>query len=217
MKLASHNSLSFVKPRKWWEKLINFTSKCQSYDIETQYEYGVRLFDIRIRRAMFEPDSYYCAKSAHGLITYDVRIVDVLRYLDTLSTKEDPIYVYLSLENKKCEKDRDYVWFKNAFNLYKEMFPNLIFCGGYVKYPWHKIIDCENPFICQRNWEFYNYKDVKDGTITKIKCFFSNLLHFSPEYWAKKNNQKHKSDGTSADFGTSPDFLMLDFVQYGDI
>ena len=23
MKLASHNSLSFVKPRKWWEKLIN--------------------------------------------------------------------------------------------------------------------------------------------------------------------------------------------------
>mgnify|MGYP004649792769 CR=1 FL=1 len=217
MKLASHNSLSFVKPRKWWEKLINFTSKCQSYDIETQYEYGVRLFDIRIRRAMFEPDSYYCAKSAHGLITYDVRIVDVLRYLDTLSTKEDPIYVYLSLENKKCEKDRDYVWFKNAFNLYEEMFPNLIFCGGYVKYPWHKIIDCENPFICQRNWEFYNYKDVKDGTITKIKCFFSNLLHFSPEYWAKKNNQKHKSDGTSADFGTSPDFLMLDFVQYGDI
>lgn len=210
MKLASHNSLSFVKPRKWWEKLINFTSKCQFYDIETQYEYGVRLFDIRIRRAIIEPGSYYCTKSAHGLITYDICITDILRYLDTLSTKEDPVYVYLSLENKKCEKDRDYVWFKKAFNLYKERFPNLIFCGGYVKHPWHKIIDCEDPSICQKNWEFFNYKD-QPTTRKKIKCFFSNLLHFSPEYWAKKNNQKYKSDGTSADF------LMLDFVQYGDI
>ena len=63
MKLASHNSLSYIKPKKWWEKLINFTSKCQSYDIETQYEYGVRLFDIRIRRAIIEPGSYYCTKS----------------------------------------------------------------------------------------------------------------------------------------------------------
>ena len=212
MKLASHNSLSFVKPKKWWEKLINFTAKCQSHDIQTQYTNGVRLFDIRLRRDWISCYSReYDAIAAHGLIEYrDIIIPDVLDYLNEKSTKDDPIYVQLNLENLKYDGDKDYVWFKELFKKCTETYQNLIFCGGYVKYPWHKIIDCEDPSICQKNWEFFNYKD-QSTTRKKIKCFFSNLLHFTPEYWAKKNNQKYKSDGTSADF------LMLDFVQYGDI
>ena len=109
MKLASHNSLSFVKPKKWWEKLINFTSKCQLYDIETQYLKGVRLFDIRVRR---DDSSYgaYSAKSGHGLITYDKCIIDVLYVLDSMSTKEDPVYIQLNLENRKWEEDKDFMF-----------------------------------------------------------------------------------------------------------
>lgn len=208
MKLASHNSLSYIKPEKWWMYLINFTSKCQSHDIETQYEEGVRLFDIRVRRTVIVPDSYYCTKSAHGLITYDFYIADALHYLNGLSTKEDPIYIQLNLENKKYEEDRDYTWFKTTFDLYKKRFPNLIFCGGYAKHPWRKLIDCEDPTIDQKNWEFMDFT-WQPTTKEKIKRFFANLFHFSPKYWAKKNNQKYKSAGTSADF------LMLDFVQYG--
>lgn len=84
MKLASHNSLSFVKPKKWWEKLINFTSKCQSHDIQTQYTNGVRLFDIRLRRDWISCYSReYDAIAAHGLVEYrDIIIPDVLDYLN---------------------------------------------------------------------------------------------------------------------------------------
>lgn len=208
MKLASHNSLSFVKPKKWWEKLINFTSKCQLYDIETQYHKGVRLFDIRVRR---DDSSYgaYSAKSGHGLITYDKCIIDVLYVLDSISTKEDPIYIQLNLENRKWEEDKDFMWFEELFKTFAKDYPSLIFCGGYVKHPWRKIIDCEDPTIDQKNWEFMNFK-WQPTTKEKIKRFFANLFHFSPKYWAKKDNQKYKSAGTSADF------LMLDYVQYGE-
>lgn len=212
MKLATHNSLSFITPNKWWQKLINFTSKCQSLDIQSQYEYGVRLFDIRLRRDWLSCTSNeYDSISAHGLIEYkDFSIGDVLDYLNCKSTKDDPIYIQLNLENLKSDEDRDYVWFKDLFKLCIEKYPNLIFCGGYAKHPWRKIVDCKDPSITQQNWEFMNFKwqpTIKD----KIKRFFANLFHFSPRYWAKKNNKKYKSAGTSAEF------LMLDFIQYGDI
>lgn len=211
MKLASHNSLSFTKPRKWWEKLINFTAKCQSHDIQTQYIDGVRLFDIRLRRDWVSCYSHdYDAIAAHGLIEYrNIVIADVLNYLNSKSTKEDPVYVQLNLENFKYDRDRDYVWFKELFKKCAETYQNLIFCGGYVKHPWHKIIDCEDPTIDQKNWEFMNFK-WQPTMKEKINRFFANLFHFSPKYWAKKDNQKYKSAGTSADF------LMLDFIQYGE-
>lgn len=208
MKLASHNSLSYIKPRRWWEKLINFTAKCQLYDIKAQYHKGVRLFDIRVRRDNYSYGAC-SAKSGHGLITYDKSIIEVLYVLNIFSTKEDPVYIQLNLENRKWEKDKDFVWFEELFKTFAEDYSNLIFCGGYAKHPWRKIIDCEDPTIDQKNWEFMNFK-WQPTTKEKIKRFFANLFHFSPKYWAKKDNQKYKSAGTSADF------LMLDFVQYGE-
>lgn len=214
MKLASHNSLSYIKPNKWWQKLINFTAKCQNYDIPSQYKYGVRLFDIRIRfkyHTISIPE--LSAISGHGLVDYTENISCVLSYLNSLSTKEDPVYVFLSLENKKCEEDTDFLKFKNSVKMYQKHYKNLHFCGGYVKHPWRKLIDTgdpnDQPTIDQKNWEFLSFTyDVP--TKEKIKRFFANLFHFSPKYWAKKDNKKYKSAGTSADF------LMLDFVQYGD-
>lgn len=215
MKLASHNSLSYVKPNKWWQRLINFTSQCQNYDIVTQYEYGIRLFDIRIRfNDKYNVDgSEYVATSGHGLVDYDIYIMSVLTFLNNVSTKDDPVYVLLNLENLKKEEDVDFLKFKNTINAYTKLYTNIHFCGGFVKHPWRKLIDVgdphDQPIIEQRNWEFLNFTydvPIKE----KIKRFFANLFHFSPKYWAKKNNKEYKSAGTSAEF------LMLDFVQYGD-
>lgn len=47
--LGAHNANTYLRPRKWWMRLINFTSKCQKLDIEEQFEHGVRYFDLRIR------------------------------------------------------------------------------------------------------------------------------------------------------------------------
>ena len=50
MILGSHNSWSFLPPRKWWQKALAFTARCQRLNIQQQYEAGVRCFDLRLRR-----------------------------------------------------------------------------------------------------------------------------------------------------------------------
>lgn len=210
MKLASHNSVSFVTPRRWWQRLIAFTAKCQSLDIQSQYEYGVRLFDIRLRRGSFSCyPGLYDAWCAHGIVTYKIEPFDIMEYLDTKSTDNDPVYVQLNLENLKSEEDRDVTWFRETFDKCVEKYPNIRFCGGYAKHPWRKVIDCVDPTIEQRNWEFLNFTYMEDTKWNRIKQFFKNIFHFSPKYWANKDNQSYKERGTNKEF------LMLDYVQYG--
>ena len=35
MILGSHNSWTYLSPKKWWMKALAFTAKCQKYDIKT--------------------------------------------------------------------------------------------------------------------------------------------------------------------------------------
>lgn len=48
MKLASHNSMTYLPIKKWWLKPFRFIAQCQNKTIEEQYQAGVRMFDIRI-------------------------------------------------------------------------------------------------------------------------------------------------------------------------
>lgn len=68
--------MTYLKPQKWWMKLINFTSKCQSKSIEEQYNDGVRYFDIRVCIGKHDtmPNCY-----AHGLIKYDIKHQPILQ------------------------------------------------------------------------------------------------------------------------------------------
>ena len=47
MKLASHNTLSYLSPRKFYLKPFKFIARCQSKTIEEQYSnYDIRFFDF---------------------------------------------------------------------------------------------------------------------------------------------------------------------------
>ena len=66
MILGSHNSWSYLTPRKWWMKLFRFVAQCQDYDIKTQYEqFGVRCFDLRLK---FDVEGHTMV--AHGLCNF---------------------------------------------------------------------------------------------------------------------------------------------------
>ena len=66
MILGSHNSWSYLPPRRWWMRPIAFMAKCQRVDIRTQYErYGVRCFDLRVRF-----NKYGLGIVAHGIVEY---------------------------------------------------------------------------------------------------------------------------------------------------
>ena len=67
MILGSHNTWSYLKPRKWWQKLLRFTAQCQREDLTMQYvRHDVRCFDLRLR---FDDNGN--AQIVHGLIEYD--------------------------------------------------------------------------------------------------------------------------------------------------
>ena len=48
MNIGTHNSLTYLTPKKWWQKLIGFTAKCQAVNHEEQYRLGTRVFDVRL-------------------------------------------------------------------------------------------------------------------------------------------------------------------------
>lgn len=81
MILGSHNSWSYLPPRRWWMKPIGFMAKCQRVDIRTQYErYGVRCFDLRVRF-----NKYGLGIVAHGIVEYCFtasKIYEDLAWLD---------------------------------------------------------------------------------------------------------------------------------------
>ena len=46
---GSHNSLSYSKPKYWYQWIFYPWARCQSKDILEQYDLGIRYFDIRVR------------------------------------------------------------------------------------------------------------------------------------------------------------------------
>ena len=49
MKLASHNTFTFLTPRTWWMRLLAFTVRCQRVNFDKQLDCGAQMFDIRVR------------------------------------------------------------------------------------------------------------------------------------------------------------------------
>lgn len=81
MVLGSHNTMTYLKPRKWWMWLGRFMAKCQSKTIQEQYDAGARWFDLRI---VMKPKKSHCFDIyfAHGITEFKGDIHEVLRFLN---------------------------------------------------------------------------------------------------------------------------------------
>lgn len=67
--LGSHNSLTYLRPRKWWQVPFHFMARCQGVNYMEQYEkYGVRLFDLRVWL-----DDNLNMEVRHGLMAVQVK------------------------------------------------------------------------------------------------------------------------------------------------
>lgn len=89
--LGAHNANTCLEPRKWWMKLINFTSKCQKLSIDEQIEHGVRYFDFRIR---YDKESGLFL-NCHGLVEYTDSVNQVVLLLSIFAciNKTETIYI----------------------------------------------------------------------------------------------------------------------------
>ena len=189
MKLASHNSWSYLNPKKWWMKLIGFTAKCQDADIQEQYSLGVNYFDLRINFDDCLP------QPVHGAVEYDNKSRNLQKSLAWLNNKGN-IYVrvILDIRNRQKEKELQETLFKGFCKNLELDYPNITFCCGEnisTKEVLYNFLPCPS---CEEKY----------ASVCKPRI----IDDWYPRWFAYRNNRKLIEEGTDKEF------LMLDFVNY---
>lgn len=206
MKIASHNSFTYLRPRRWYMRPFASMARCQRVDVIQQYNLGARLFDLRVR--FYNGSVCFC----HGLMEYK-HARGILDYLDDVCNpagrptyvgfEVEPVYVRVVLEKKK-PTEADIHIFAAWCGLIEELYPNIRFFGGNDRSDW----DCKHPH--------YNFKtplqDLDDKYSSTTTLFPKGLkwLRFlddlCPVLYARLHNRRN------VERGTSHEWLFIDFV-----
>lgn len=191
MILGSHNSWSYLPPRKWWMRPIAFMAKCQRVDIRTQYErYGVRCFDLRVRF-----NKYGLGIVAHGIVEYCFTASKIYEDLAWLEKKGDAyVRVIHEVRTVKQYKNRQRNLFRHFCERLEDEYKNIrfwcgreLFCWGYdYHFPGYDEPTCEE-----------RYASVCPPKIVD-------------DWWPWLFARLHNRAVLSA--GTKKDILLIDFV-----
>lgn len=190
MKLASHNSWTYLKPKTILQKLIAFTAKCQEVDIYKQYnKYNVRGFDLRIR---LNDDNKVTI--CHNLVEYKNSSNILKSTLSYLNDKRDTnVRVMLECRNKIQDTQKQRDWFIKYCRHLEEAYPNIRFYGG--------TITGESTIL----YNFGHYVDV-EGNYSSWPKKSNPLVGLYPYKYAKKHNKDIINKGSTHEY------LMIDFA-----
>lgn len=193
--LGSHNSWSYLKPRKWWMRLIAFTARCQSATIIEQYTlHDVRCFDLRLRW-----DKKGNMILAHGIVEYKYTWEMLMNDLTFLNTRGDCyVRVLHEIRNKTQRKESTIGTFQKYIFYLEQRFPHIHWWCGRNLY----------------NWEYdYNFDSPKPTCTEKYSsaCPPKYLDDWYPWLYAKLNNEKILQQGTT------DDILLIDFVNIKEL
>lgn len=190
MVIGSHNSWSFLRPKKWWMRLFRWSARCQDVDIREQYSlYNVNCFDLR---AKFDKNGNL--QVSHNKCIYDITEKEFREDLSFLNEQgECYVRVLLDVRTKK-----DYT----PDAIYKFV----CFCKEIEKhYPYIKFWCGRNLYNWNVDYAFAGIEPTcceKYGSVTKPKWW--NGLY--PRKYAKKYNKEILANGTTKDI------LLIDFV-----
>lgn len=200
MKLTTHNTMSYQKPKQLWAKIIPFVARCQSVDYIKQYELGAVGFDLRLFW-----DKKGNLEFRHGIVSYPAdniwEVLDFIRYHN--------LYVRILFElrsyNKKHIKNIDEL--KNKFREFckeiEDKYPTVKFYGGCATCDWEQL---------------YVFKN--DEHIPEIGLYSSNTSLFKspnkilsviddlcPWIYAKLMNRKNMEK-----YKDSEQYISIDFI-----
>ncbi len=188
MNIASHNSFSYIRPKKWWMRPFHFMGRCQRVDICKQYELGVRLFDLRVRF-----DILNGIEVCHGSMVFDTdehHLCEMLRFLD--EKKDCSVRVMLEFNRKPNDYEFQIDKFKSFCRNLMWTFRSIHFFGGSVKWSGEQValLDKEIPSL--------------DGKYSSVQS--SKWDDLCPIWYAWRNNRRNIAQGTDKDY------LFIDFV-----
>ena len=194
MVIGSHNSWSYLRPRKWWMRLIAFAARCQRVDIREQYlKYVVRCFDLRVRT-----DKSGRLVVAHGPIVYMLTADKIYNDLAWIDDKGDCyVRVLHETRNSKQYTDDSVRSFVAFCKVIEDCYPHIQFWCGRNLYDW-KVdyqFNGDDP-TCEENY----------GSVIKGKKW---LYGWWPWLYAVTHNKQIKVKGTDKDI------LLIDYVDLG--
>ena len=192
MIIGSHNSWSYLPPKKWWMKLIRFSARCQDLNIVKQYELGVRCFDLRIR---FDENNRPVV--AHGIIEYNIDESELIQSLEWLNRKKDVVIRILhEVRTRKQYTQESVKSFINYCSKLQCRFDKIKFWCGKNLYDWREDFNFSYKPTCEEKY----------ASVCKPKI----IDDWYPRLFAKRNNREIIEEGTNKDI------LLIDFVNYGN-
>lgn len=127
MKLGSHNTMTYLRPKVFWQRLLPFIGRCQSVDYKVQHSLGAVGYDLRL----FWGDDGKL-EYRHGFLRFPADNIDeVLSYAES-----NNIIVRVLLEVRSYNKplisniDELRSRFKAYCSEIEEKYPSILFFGG---------------------------------------------------------------------------------------
>ena len=127
MKLGSHNTMTYLRPKVFWQRLLPFVGRCQSVDYKVQHSLGAVGYDLRL----FWGDDGKL-EYRHGFLRFPADNIDeVLSYAES-----NNIIVRVLLEVRSYNKplisniDELRSRFKTYCSEIEEKYPSILFFGG---------------------------------------------------------------------------------------
>ena len=200
MKLTTHNTMSYQKPKQLWAKIIPFVARFQSVDYIKQYELGAICFDLRL---FWDKDGNF--EFIHGIVSYPAdNICEVLDFI-----RDHNLYVRILFElrsyNKKHIKNIDEL--KDKFREFckeiEDKYPTVKFYGGCATCDWEQLYVFKND---EHIPEIGLYSS-NTSLFKSSNKFLSVIDDLCPWIYAKLMNRKNMKK-----YKDSEQYISIDFI-----
>lgn len=188
MKIGSHNSMTFARPRRWWGWAMVPFARCQRKNLKQQFYSGCRCFDLRLRFDKRTGSPYFC----HGLFEVDAAVWGSLVRLNTLARlNRTTVYVRLVLEDRRKQPHNEQ-WFRAFCKEVETAYAHLVFFQGNRKGDWKQVYE----FGCKPELSQYV------GSMMPDARWYEKVLPFA---YALRCNRRNGENPTG-------DIAIYDFI-----
>lgn len=195
--IATHNSLSYLKPIHWYHRLLKPWYQCQDLTIQEQYNLGVRIFDIRVKQ--IKGIWYFC----HNHITFtsltDITGEHIINTITTL-TKADNCLTRLCLDER------------NSKNLTETYIHNFLHLAKQLKQKGWNIFECIDLV------NYTNYTEIVPISMPPYIEYHASVAAKWYEYilgckwFAKHHNKQFMNNNSKYNY-----IYMMDYVQHCNV
>ena len=197
-RIGTHNSMTYLKPSKWYMYMFRFAFRCQSLTIDQQLECGIRVFDLRVR--MNKNNKWVFA---HGLVEFKGdNIYDVVERISKYNDCKVRIMWETTNEDYPIEAET----FISLCRTLESQYPNIKFFGGTSIASW-------------KNWyNFHPYGHDDERWEYSMDQFVSSLSSFELcGLWPWLYTTIRRKKTREWAMNSTKDLVTLDFVRPEEI